>query len=352
MYRLKRISMINPKMIKVGAILFAAACASTRDRATHTFTVTHSQAPAPISMRGLSVVNENVVWASGTSGSVIRTTDGGATWQLHKIANADSLDFRDIEAIDANRAYVLSAGEDGRIYYTSDGGATWTLQFRNTAKDAFFDCLDFFDDNRTGIAMSDPLGGRYLLVKTTNGQAWSELPAVSRPQAEQGEAAFAASGTCLTIAGNRAYLATGGGPAARVYWSDDRGYAWHATSTPVPAGAQAAGIFALAFRDAHNGIAIGGDYTKPQQAATVAVTNDGGRTWRAAGATSYTSGAAWSRSGASLIAVGTPGTRLSHDAGLTWVALDSLEYNAVQFAGENVAYAVGPRGRIAKLWRR
>lgn len=136
---------------------------------------------------------------------------------------------------------------------------------------------------------------------------------------------------------------------ARVYWSGDRGVTWFATATPVPAGSQAAGIFALAFRDENNGIAIGGDYIKPQQESTVAVTTDGGRTWSAAGKTSYASGAAWSRSGASLLAVGTSGTRLSRDHGMTWITLDTLEYNAVQFASEDVAYAVGPRGRIAKL---
>lgn len=302
-------------------------------------------------MRGLSVVDERVVWASGSGGTVLRTTDGGMNWSVLKVPNADSLDFRDIEAFDATTAYVLSAGEDGRIYFTSDGGATWTLQFTNVAKGAFFDCFDFFD-RKNGLAMSDPLSDRYVLVRTTNGRTWTELPLNNRPQASTGEAAFAASGTCLTVAGNRAYLASGGGPVARVFWSNDKGLTWHATSTPVPAGAPSAGIFALAFRDQNNGIAIGGDYQKPQQEAVVGVTADGGRTWRAAGATSYASGAAWSRNGSSLIAVGTSGTRLSRDAGTTWLPLDTAEYNAVQFASEDVAYAVGPRGRIAKLLRR
>ena len=300
-------------------------------------------------MRGVSVVDDRVVWASGTRGAVIRTTDGGATWHMRSVPDADSLDFRDIEAIDAMRAYALSAGEDGRIYYTSDGGANWTLQFRNEVKGAFFDCIDFFDDEH-GIALSDPVAdNRYHLLHTTDGKTWSVLQG---PQVEKGVAAFAASGTCLTIAGKRAYIATGGGASTRVFYSANQGRDWIATSTPVPSGAESAGIFALAFRDEKNGVAIGGDYLKPQQASTVAVTSDGGITWRTAGATSYTSGAAWSRSGASLIAVGTPGTRISFDAGMTWASVDTLEYNAVQFAGEDVAYAVGPRGRIAKLLRR
>lgn len=300
-------------------------------------------------MRGLSVINERVAWASGTRGGVIRTSDGGATWQMRSVPGADSLDFRDIEAFDDARAYVLSAGEDGRIYYTNNGGATWTLQFKNTVKGAFFDCLDFFDD-KNGLAMGDPIAAnRYHVLHTTDGQTWTLQ---AGPVARDGEAAFAASGTCLTISGKRAYIAAGGGPDGRVYYSASRGQKWQVGNVPVPAGAPSAGIFALAFRDENNGIAIGGDYQKPQQSSTVARTSDGGVTWRAAGATSYTSGAAWSRSGASLIAVGTTGTRISRDQAMTWMAVDTLEYNAVQFAGEDVAYAVGPRGRIAKLVRR
>lgn len=300
------------------------------------------------SMRGVSVVDERVAWASGTAGTVLRTTDGGVSWRTVSVPAADSLDFRDIEAFDSLTAYVLSAGPDGRIYYTNDGGAVWTLQYRHVLEGAFFDCFDFYDRN-AGLAMSDPVDGRYLLVATRDGRSWSERPASARPAALPGEAAFAASGTCLTIAGERAYIASGGGSQARVFWSDDRGQSWQPVNTPVAAGTSSAGIFALAFRDQNHGIAIGGDYQQPWQDAVAAVTSDGGRSWKPAGRTGYVSGAAWSASGASLIAVGPAGTRVSADQGLSWRVIDSVEYNAVQLANENIAFAVGPRGRIAKL---
>lgn len=332
-------------------LIVITACSSIPQNSTHTFTIAPQSSNTLASLRGLSVVDENVVWASGSAGTVLRTTNGGRAWELRSVPQADSLDFRDVEAFDSLHAYVLSAGEDGRIYYTNNGGASWTLQFRNEIKGAFFDCLDFYDRSN-GIALSDPVANRYLLLATTNGSAWSPLPERGRPQANTGEAAFAASGTCLTIAGERTYLASGGGPSARVFVSADRGASWQAVETPVPAKQPSAGIFALAFRDAQNGIAMGGDYQKPQQESVVAVTSDGGVTWSAAGRTPYTSGAAWSGSGASLLAVGTPGTRLSRDHALTWMAIDTVEYNAVQFASERVAYAVGPRGKIAQLLRR
>lgn len=303
------------------------------------------------SLRGLSVVDAQVAWASGTGGSVLRTTDAGQTWQARPVQGADSLDFRDIEAFDSLTAYVLSAGEDGRIYKTVDGGLNWQLEFRNQVPGAFFDCFDFFDRDH-GIAMSDPVDGQFLLVARDDSARWVTLPDATLPAADSAEAAFAASGSCLTVAGERVYLGTGGAQYARVFWSGDRGRNWQASITPVQAGAPSAGIFSLAFRDAANGVALGGDYQRPLEEARLALTADAGRTWRVAGETAYVSGAAWSPSGQSLLAVGPAGTRFSRDRGLTWERLDTLEYNAVQFAGEAVAYAVGPRGRMAKLLRR
>src|SRR5687768_7156000 len=91
------------------------------------------------SFRGLSVVSEKVVWASGTGGTVIKTTDGGKAWRVMAVPGADKLDFRDIEAFDSNTAYILSIGngEASRIYKTVDGGATWKELFRNKNEKAF-----------------------------------------------------------------------------------------------------------------------------------------------------------------------------------------------------------------------
>jgi photosystem II stability/assembly factor-like uncharacterized protein len=127
------------------------------------------------SLRGLSVVNEKIVWASGTGGTYLRTIDGGKSWKVGKVPDADKLDFRDVEAFDANTAYLLSIGngESSRIYKTIDGGTTWKLQFKNTNEKAFFDALAFWDEDN-GIVMSDPVGGKYLLISTNDGGAKRE----------------------------------------------------------------------------------------------------------------------------------------------------------------------------------
>src|SRR5436190_18293639 len=114
-------------------------------------------------LRGVSAVNEKIAWASGSRGTVLRTIDGGATWQKLTVLDSEKLDFRDIEAFDANTAYILSIGEGeaSRIYKTTDGGQHWNLQFTNKNPKAFFDAIAFWDVNN-GIAMSDPVDGKFL----------------------------------------------------------------------------------------------------------------------------------------------------------------------------------------------
>lgn len=202
---------------------------------------------------------------AGTGGTVLRTTDGGDTWRDVSPPGAGELEFRDIEAFDARRAVVLAIGEGeaSRIYRTDDGGATWTESFRNTDARAFYDCLTFFD-RRHGLAMSDPVDGKFRILSTGDGgRSWKVLPDAGMPAAQQGEAGFAASGQCLVSAGpSDVWLATGGAARARVLHSADRGRTWTATDAPVPAGDPARGVFALAFRDAAHGLAVGGDFTR------------------------------------------------------------------------------------------
>lgn len=335
------------RLLLTVALAGCGAAASQPEQASYTIAPLTTSSPS--SFRGVSVVNERVVWASGSGGTVLRSVDGGTTWTARNVPGADSLDFRDIEAFDRNRAYVLSAGEDGRIYKTSDGGLNWSLQFRNTTKGAFFDCFDFWSED-AGIAMSDPVDGRYLLIRTEDGRTWQPIPSQAHARAQEGEAAFAASGTCIVTAGRqRAYLATGGGPRARVLVSNDRGTSWTATPTPLHAGTGSAGIFSLAFADGRTGIAIGGDYQQPAAEHVVARTTDGGVNWEQIGSTAYVSGAAYVPGTSIAVAVGTRGTRISRNHGATWATLDTVEYNAVQFARDGTGFAVGPRGRIGKL---
>jgi photosystem II stability/assembly factor-like uncharacterized protein len=310
------------------------------------------------SLRGLSAVSDRVAWTSGNRGTVVRTTDGGATWRVMTVPDADSLDFRDIEAFDDRRAYVLSIGNGSasRIYKTEDGGRTWSLQFTNADTAAFYDCIDFWNTER-GMAVSDPVQGRFRVLGTSDGGAsWLEVRPERIPPAIVGEAAFAASGTCLVVGRpDNVWIASGGASEARVYRSGTGGATWQVASTPLRAGMSSRGIFSIAFADARRGVVVGGDYENPADTVSnVALTDDGGATWRLAAGRplGYRSGVAYvpGTDGRALIAVGTSGSDYSADGGETWARIDTVGFNSVSFArGRSTAgWAVGSRGRIAK----
>ena len=304
------------------------------------------------SFRGLSVVSDKVVWASGTGGTVIKTTDGGRTWSVMTVPGAEKLDFRDIEAFDAKTAYILSIGngDSSRIYKTTDGGATWRNQFTNHDEKAFYDAIACWDDEHC-VAMSDPVDNRYRLLHTINGGAeWTFLSSFL-PVAKQGEAAFAASGTCLIVRGSDDLYIVSGGSEARVFNSNSRGMtAWKTFATPIVKGTPGSGIFSIAMRDGGNGVIVGGNYEKPDEAKdNLAFTSDGGETWKlGTGLTGYRSGVAYV-GGKTIIAVGTNGTDMTTDGGKTWKKVGTENLNAVAADGKNAVWAVGPKGLVVKL---
>jgi photosystem II stability/assembly factor-like uncharacterized protein len=301
--------------------------------------------------RGLSVVSPKVAWVSGTKGTFGRTTDAGKTWSAGTVPEANKLDFRDTEAFGETTAYLLSAGpgEDSRIYKTTDGGKKWDLQFKNAEPAAFFNAIAFWDDKH-GIALSDPVKGRFQLIATDDGATWKPLPEKSLPAALPNEGAFAASGTCLVTQGEKdVWFCTGGAKTARVFHSTDRGQTWTVTETPLLAGIESAGIFSIAFRDQKHGVIVGGDYRKPDDTkATVAITSDGGKTWTLSEKSlPFRSGVAWAKD--RWVAVGTSGSDFSLDDGATWKSLDQEKYNSVGFTPTGEGWAVGPKGRIARF---
>ena len=309
-----------------------------------------------VSLRGLSAVDENVVWVSGNYVAFARTTDGGRSWLPSTVAGTDSLDFRDVHAVDANVAYLMSAGPgpNSRIYKTRDAGKTWKLQFTNPHPEGFFNGLAFWDVEH-GIAVGDPVDDRLFIIITEDGGAsWTRVSAEALPATRDGEYGFAASGTGVALHGSsRVWIATGGA-AARVFRSTDRGRTWAVAPTPIISGEPSAGIFSVAFRDSANGIVVGSDYRRPRQAeASVARTSDGGQTWALIAEMHnlpYRSCVAYARHADRpvLVAVGASGSDISFDDGFTWSRIDTVGYHTLSFVGSSFAgWAAGPQGRIA-----
>ena len=333
-----------------GVLVLAAATLGFTTAASYSWELTPTGSTARL--RGLSAVSKDVAWASGSLGTVLRTTDGGETWQSVGPPGTSALQFRDIEAFDANNAVILSIGEgtDSRIYVTSDAGQTWTPTFINSEPTAFYDCMTFFD-KKHGLALSDPVNGFFRILATDDGgQSWHVVDA-DMPAALPGEFAFAASGQCIVSqGGKRAWFATGGGADARVFRSDDRGETWEVATTPILSG-PSAGIFALAFRDAKHGLAVGGDFTLPTSSPDAfALTSDGGKTWQLVSDApdEYRSGATW-LNGHTAIAVGPSGSNISFDKGETWEPLNPGSFDTVDCAKPNACWASGEQGRVARL---
>jgi photosystem II stability/assembly factor-like uncharacterized protein len=312
-----------------------------------------------VRLRGVSAVNGRVAWASGAGGTYARTVDGGRTWQAAQVPGAAELDFRDVDAFDAETAYLLAIGEGerSRIYKTTDGGRNWTLQFQNRRAGAFYDCMAFWDASR-GIAMSDPVDGRFLVITTEDGgRTWNEINPLGMPRALEGEGGFAASGTCVAVKGRaHAWFGTGGPAGPRVFRTGDGGRTWRAAPALLASG-KSAGVFTLAFRDGSAGVAVGGDYTKERDGqGSAALTNDGGRTWRALGTGErpggYRSCVAYvpGTMGRKLVAVGPTGSDYSLDGGRTWRQLSTGGFHALSIAPQGDAgWAVGENGRVARL---
>ena len=304
-------------------------------------------------LRGVSAVDAQVVWASGSKGTFLRTIDGGDHWQPSTVPGATDLDFRDIHAVDGNTAYLLSAGDGqkSRIYKTRNGGKTWTLQFMNPEPVAFFDGFAFWDANH-GIAFSDPVNGHFPIIRTDNGgTTWTPIPSANLPAAVQGEAAFAASGTSIAVFGKKDVWFATGGSIARVFHSNDRGLTWSVANTPIVSGSPSAGIFSIFFLYPQKGFIVGGDYRKEKESnANFAESRDGGRSWVLGPALPGYRSVITSVSGVSdLIAAGPSGVDLMAFDG-KWVMqpLDGIDAISV-FPGKvrsPIVWAVGQNGRI------
>ena len=310
-----------------------------------------------VSLRGLSAVSADVVWASGAEGTWLRTPDGGRTWRSGTVDGAEDLDFRDIHALDARRAWLMAAGpgDSSRVYFTGDGGDSWTLQLRNQDAEGFFDSFAFWDERRA-VLIGDPVDGRFTVFTTHDGgKGWTPTPMEDRPTAKEGEHAFAASGTAVTVVeGGRAWLVTGG-LHSRAWRSVDYGLTWVDSGFLLSAGSSSTGAFSVAFRDALHGLVVGGDYERPEDGNIhMRSTYDGGETWRAAGRgpVGYRSAVASipGEGSTSWVVVGSHGSDLTTDDGRSWVSLGAVGLHAAAAAPDGDAvFAVGSTGRIARL---
>jgi photosystem II stability/assembly factor-like uncharacterized protein len=320
-------------------------------------------------LRGIYSVDGTVAWASGTGGTVLRTTDAGAHWQKCAIPDAATdgatLDFRGVQAWDAQTAIVMASGpgDKSRLYKTADGCKTWELLAKNAEKEGFWDAI--MQPHQTygctkipgyTLLVGDPVHGHFDTRDGSTlspGLNWDTT--VETCEARDGDAVFAASNSSVSVSAFESFiLGVGGKSGARVLISPLQQFKHSdpCLSVPVPmaGGTESSGIFSLAFSNPvapWRGIAVGGDYTKPNDSAgTAAWSADGGKHWTASAKPphGYRSSVQWNEALKAWITVGTNGSDISRDDGKTWHPIDDGNWNAL-----SLPFVVGPNGRIARL---
>ena len=320
-------------------------------------------------LRGIYSVDGKIAWASGTGGTVLRTVDGGEHWTKCAVPGPDgeTLDFRGVQAWDANTAIIMASGpgDKSRLYKTDDGCKSWTLKFQNEEKEGFWDALRLWTPT-DGFLAGDPVSGKLFLSEAVaelgeavnGGFIDNDLYAVS---AKNGEAAFAASNSSISLgpfrrmdgASRDVWFATGGVSGSRVIHyqhfnggEPERVSFSQSDATMFPR-TPSGGIFSIQIRDEKRGIVVGGDYSKPNESSgTAAWTSDGGMHWTGSKKPphGYRSSVQWSEDLKAWITVGTNGSDISRDDGKTWTPLDDGNWNAL-----SLPFVVGPKGRIARL---
>jgi photosystem II stability/assembly factor-like uncharacterized protein len=299
------------------------------------------------SFRGLSVVDNRTAWVSGTKGSVGRTTDGGKTWNIQRIPGFEELDFRSLYAFNSERAIIANAGSPAYILITTNGGKSWKTVYTNDQKDAFFDGIDFWDD-QNGLIYGDPIEGKMLLLRTTDGGlTWN--PVKEPPMLETGEASFAASGTGIRCTNKKAVMICTGGTVSRLWISDNQGEHWTNLPTPILQGESSTGIFSFVL---HNGVLhiVGGDYKNMALNKNHNFySGDGGKQW-----TSPVTPVRGYRecieviAEKTLVSTGPTGTDISYDDGRNWKALsDDTGLHVLRKARNgSLVIVAGSEGRI------
>jgi photosystem II stability/assembly factor-like uncharacterized protein len=304
------------------------------------------------SIRGLSVVNDNVVWVSGSNGTVGRSTNGGKDWRWFKVKGFEKTDFRDIEAFDGSTAIIMAVGEPAYILKTIDGGDSWKVVYENKTKGMFLDAMEFWN-HEAGIVIGDPINGKFFIARSFDGgSTWKEIPDQYKPLADSGEACFAASGTNIRALDNDEAVFVSGGVRSNVFIRDAK------INLPIIQGKETTGANSITVwnRYKKNGgdklVVVGGDFSVDSSThANCIYSNNRGKSWKASkvppnGYRSCVEFLAESQ----LVTCGLTGVDYTFDGGNTWQPISKESFHVVRIAKNGTTvYLAGTNGKVAKL---
>jgi hypothetical protein len=297
------------------------------------------------SLRGLSVVNDKIIWVSGSQGMVGRSIDGGNSWEWHIVKDFEKIDFRDIEAFDSDTAIIMGVASPAYILKTIDGGETWKVVYENKDPKMFLDAMDFSSE-QDGIVLGDPLNNKFFIARTYDGgDTWNTIPAQNSPGADSGEACFAASGTNVRLQakGNEGFVS--GGLKSSFFF---RG---KSNDMPILQGRETTGANSIAIKNKRIFIIVGGDFNTPDSVfKNCVMTTNKGRTWMVPkiaphgyrSCVEYISENNW-------ITCGLNGVDYSTDEGKTWQWISGESFNVCRKAKNGNAIFLAGNGKIGKL---
>ena len=303
------------------------------------------------SFRGLSVVDDQVTWVSGTKGTVGRTITGGKTWRFVPVKGFETSDFRSLYAFDSLVAVIASVGSPGYVLRTTDGGKQWNVVYQNNDEAVFMDGIDFWDEKR-GLIHGDAIRGHMFLLSTRDGGlTWQEVEEKSRPELQEGEGSFAASGTVIRCMDKDKVAIATGGKISRI-WVSEKSMNFKPMPVPIIQGTETTGIFSFLFFGDKQGVIVGGDYKNDSgRTDHVFITHDSGKTWKApATPTRGFMECVEQLQERVLIATGPGGTDISRDGGQTWNSFsDEKGYHVVRKARKGSLVVAAGNSRISLI---
>ena len=299
-----------------------------------------------ISIRGLSVVTNNIIWASGSDGTVGKSTNGGKDWKWIKVKGFEKTDFRDIEAFDGKTALIMSISEPAYILRTADGGDSWKTVYTNNTKGVFLDALEFWD-NKKGIVLGDPIDDHFVIIRTANGgKSWQQESKKSCPASDSGEACFASSGTNIRKLNKQEAVFISGGMKSHLFIGNKR------INLPIVQGKTSTGANSIAVKNSRTMIVVGGDFTSKDDTTRIcAITTDGGKSFTSPeiaphgyrSCVEYINKNTW-------ISCGLNGVDFSTDNGKKWNWISKESFNVCRKAKKgNAVFFAGAKGKMGRL---
>jgi photosystem II stability/assembly factor-like uncharacterized protein len=306
------------------------------------------------SLRGLSVVNDNIIWVSGSNGIVGRSTNAGKNWKWLTVTGFEKTEFRDIEAFDGNTAIIMGIGEPAYILKTTDAGENWKVVYENKTKGMFLDAMDFAN-NREGIVIGDPINGKVFIARTSNtGNTWEQITEDERtPTADKGEAFFAASGSNVRLFVNNDYFIVSGGTRSRLF-TNTRTVFLPLIQGKETTGANAIDIFddGIPRKPGNRMIVVGGDFNADSlKDKNCLYSLNGGKTWVTPDTppNGYRSCVEY-LSKKDVLTCGLNGVDYSTDGGKNWKWISKEGFHVCRIARMGTAvFLAGNNGKIGKL---